>query len=234
MFTRRTALKTAVAAALAAQPMRNAAATTEAAAPGELPLSVARPLYSPDHPLAQGETVMIPESPRKPSFALEEVSRRTLHNGERMFVPEDAGAECLLLNRLGEEANRYVAAEWAAYKRELRKIEQLLIAAGVDHATMHRAIDDLDVEAVGLCASASMHMLDAGMEAGRMIATETEPFPFFMPGDRQCPACHGQGRPCATCESTGLVERGPTLMMIVIPDGYPLEEAAQEDAAAAA
>lgn len=91
---------------------------------------------------------------------------------------------------------------------------------------------------VGLHVTGANRMLAVGIDAERILAQESAPSTLILPGDRACEACHGSGgiaHGCTTCGGTGLVdEPGPSLMLIVIPDGVVLEEAESEDVAAAA
>lgn len=242
MVSRRTALKGAVAAALITQPIRAASVLADATSPtAETPRPFSHPMYGSAHPLAQGETVMIPAAPEKPILEAEEISTRVVPRRRRSLpfkMRRDANVEDLLRVRLEDESRRYCAAEWSTYKHELRKVEQLLLAAGVDGETVKWAIDDLDCAAVGLHGTTAGRMLEVGIDAGRKLADASRPSPILLPGDHTCTACHGSGGKhddCATCEGTGLAdEPGPALMLILIPDGVALEETELEDLSAAA
>ena len=138
---------------------------------------------------------------------LEEVSTCAAHASRRLFKGPDLGAEALLRIRLDEEADRFVTAEWMAYKAQLRRIEALLRRAGVPDETVKWAGDDLDVAAVDLCATGQSRLLEMGLDVGQKLATG-QPFVITLPARRSI-----------GCMSLG--ESEPALMLAFIPGHRP-------------
>lgn len=137
-------------------------------------------------------------------FAIEEVSTCAAHASRRLFQGPDFGAEALLRVRLDEEADRYVVAEWMAYKQQLCQIEALLRDAGVPHRAVMRASDNLDVAAIDLYCTGRSRLLEVGLDVGRQLATG-RPFVVTLPPMRPI-----------GCTSLGASE--PALMLAFIPD----------------
>lgn len=137
-------------------------------------------------------------------FTIEEVSTCAAHASRRVFKGPDFGAEALLRVRLDEEADRYVVAEWMAYKQQLRKMEALLRDAGVPHRAVMRASDNLDVAAIDLYCTGRSRLLEVGLEVGRQLATG-RPFVVTLPPNRSI-GCRSLGKP------------EPALMLVYVPD----------------
>ncbi|MCA9879723.1 MAG: hypothetical protein KC442_18145, partial [Thermomicrobiales bacterium] len=190
--------------------------------------------YGPEHPLAQGEKLTVSD----PHVQVEEVSRRVAPKGSCLFPGGDFGAEQLLRNRLDEEAYRWCAPEWVSYQRALQQMARRLCEAGVPEEQALAAVGELDDAGATLYLAATVHMLDLGLDVGKKIARDGWPSLVYVPGDRLCPACHGAGgdtdddagSDCPTCAGTGLVEPGPTGMLIYLPDGLMVAEGAADAA----
>ncbi|MFT4038120.1 MAG: hypothetical protein QM692_08085 [Thermomicrobiales bacterium] len=213
-LTRRSAIAGLAAAAITLQPGHPTGASDPVDAPaGLLP-------YGPEHPLAQGEVVPIPDpdAPHTVLMEVEEISSRVMPPGSRPIMGKTRGAQDLLRDRLEAEADRYVAPEWIGYQRALWRLEDQLQAAGIADEAILRALDALDNAAVTLSGNAALAMLDAGLYAGRMIARDGRLSLMSLPGKRTCPACHGAAHACPTCGDTGLVDPGPELVLIYLPD----------------
>lgn len=240
MITRRdlVPLFTAMAAALTAQP-----ANAESTAGDDLSTitdaleRIRAGLYGADHPLAQGETLTLADPP----LQVAEISRRVARTGNRPGPSGDVGAEALLRYCLDHEVYRWCAAEWVGFQRALRMMAILLRDAGVPDAQALAAVGELDEAGTELYVAATAHMLDLGLDVGKKIASNLWPSLIFAPGDRYCPECHGAGvadasdgddaPDCPRCDGAGLVEPGPALMWVYLPDG--LLEAEDKRAATA-
>lgn len=116
-------------------------------------------------------------------FTIEEVSYCAAQASRRLFKGASFGAADLLHVRLDEEADRYVAAEWADYKSQLRKVEALLLSAGIPEHMVRHAVGDLDEHAIGLYVCGQVRMLNVGLDTGRKLATG-ESFVITLPPKR--------------------------------------------------
>lgn len=137
-------------------------------------------------------------------FAIEEVSSCAAQASRRLFKSASFGAADLLHVRLDEEADRFVVEEWTDYKAQLRKVEALLLDAGVPGHMVRHAIGDLDEQAIGLYVCGQVRMLNLGLDIGRKLATG-QPFVITLPPKR-------------SREGKSLGESEPALMLAFIPD----------------
>ena len=222
MVTRRTALKSAVAAAVATQPTLRA---TAGASPEPSPTEPTLPTT--EHTTVHLVTLDAPETTAPPTQEITALLRAAGQPVNQVRVLQQHypwSAVQVLESEIGNHLQSYIAPAWSAYKRHLHTVTA---AGGVDGAPVPFHVTSplcrLDEEAVAMVCDTWREGFKLGMSLARALASGG--VAVRLPEVVLCPRCHGdqvtESTPpslddpdCPVCGGEGVVDEVPDLLVL--------------------
>lgn len=222
MFTRRHAIKTAVAAAVVTQPTLRA---TAGATPDTTPTE--RPMPTTEHTTLQLVTLDAPAATAPPTQeipALLGAAGLPVNQVRVLQQHYPWSAMQVLESEIADHLQDYIAPAWSAYKRHLHTVAA---AGGADGAPVPCHVTSplcrLDEEAVAMVCDTWREAFTLGMSLARALASGG--VAVRLPEVVLCPRCHGdqvtESTPpslddpdCPVCGGEGVVDEVPDLLVL--------------------